>query len=158
MLRALILCLAELMLAGCAFRLPAAPPPLPTSTPTPEPAAAFESAYADVLTAYNAIGAVMRSGNLDEQFKDAAFRKRVQGLAQEWRTAANTLRYMEQPQGEKWDEAWPRITDAMAEYAYVASLIESAARENNPFLMLPGTGRLDLATSLLDEAMGILEK
>ena len=157
-MRTIALFLAAFLLAGCALRLPAAAPALPPPTPTPDAAAAFEAAYADVTAAYNAISAEMARPDLEAAFADPAFRGRVQTLAAEWREAANTVRYMEQPAGDKWAQAWPRITDAMAEFAEVASVTETAARENNPLLLLPGAGKLSAAMALLGEAMGILEE
>ena len=154
MLRVAILCLAVTLLAGCTMRLPAAPPP---ATPTPTAIVAFEAAYADMLTAYNALSAEMEGkDNTAATFADPAYRARLQELAAEWRTASNVVRYAEQPPGERWAKAWPRITDAMTEFAALATVVERAARDNDPVLMWGGGPRLGAAVALLDEAMGIL--
>ena len=156
-MRVIALLLAAILLTGCALRLPAAPPPLPTPTPTPDATAAFEAAYADMLAAYNALSAEMDGkDNTTAVFADADYRARLAELAADWRTASNAVRYAEQPAGERWAKAWPRITDAMAEFAALATLVEHAARDNDPTLMWGGGPRLAAAVALLDEAIGLL--
>ncbi len=151
----ILLLLAVLLLAACT--MPAAPPP-PAATPTPDPEAAFRDAYNAATFAYNAIRVEVNRDDLNDALNDPAFRERVQELARDWRTKSNDLRYMEQPPGEKWERAWPRIMDAMEEYAYVASVLEVAMRENTPLLMAQTTGRADMANALLNEAMEILRE
>lgn len=152
-MRTLLFVLLALLLAGCT--MPAASPPLPT--PAPDPVAEFRAAYAEFRAAYTAIAAKMERADMATAFDDPTFRADVLKLAQEWRAAANTVRYLEQPEGEKWAQAWPRIQDAMEEFASSASVIEQAAVDNNPFVLLGGGGRLGAAMALLNEAMVILE-
>lgn len=153
-MKAISFLLAALLLAACT--MPAAPPSLPTPTPTPDPEAAFDAAYADVEAGRAALKAAMQGVDPNEGLGDATQRAEIQRAAAEWRTAINALRYLEQPEGEKWERAWPRIVDAMAEFAFLASLIESAARDNNVFVLYQGSGRAEAAVALLDEAMAIL--
>lgn len=152
MQRLTLILLVALLLAGCT--MPAAPPRL--STPTPDPEAAFDAAYADVEAGRVALNAAMRDVDPNDGLGDATQRAEIQRAAAEWRTAINALRYLEQPAGEGWERAWPRITDAMAEFAFLASLIESAARDNNMFVLYQGSGRAEAAVALLEEAMEIL--
>ena len=155
MQRAFALLLAALLLTACR---PVTVPQLPAATPTPDPEAAFRDAYNAATFAYNAIRVEVNRDDLNDALNDPAFRERVQEMARDWRTKSNDLRYMEQPPGEKWERAWPRIMDAMEEYAYVASVLEVAMRENTPLLMAQTTGRADMANALLNEAMEILRE
>lgn len=161
-MRTMIALIALLVLTGCHVVIVPVPVAVENGLTVPDlapaPADSFETAYAEVQRTYDAIAAAMQSPGFDASFEDADFRAQVVTLAQEWRAASNGVRYMPQPDGEQWATAWPRIVDAMDEFAYVASLIESAARENNRFIMLPGMGRLDMANALLTEAMTILGK
>ena len=115
----------------------------------------FDAKYAAVAKSFDAISLKM-TGYDEASFQDPAFRAEIVRLAQEWRTASNALRYMPKPAGEKWDIVWPMITDAMSDYAFVASILESAARENSPLLLLQAAGRIDNAKALLKDAFRLL--
>ena len=155
-MRILALLLAALLLTGCAFRLPAAPPSLPT--PTPDPPQMFDANYAAFSAAYMALRAHLGAAGSMADFDaaDADWRADLTRLGQEWRATIDAIREQPQPDGAQWAEAWPMIQEAMDDCSYTATAAISAGEQNNPYLLIPTTERMANAMNLLTEAMRML--
>ena len=156
-MRIVTLLLAALLLAGCAMRLPAAPP-LPAPTPTPDPAALFHANYAAFSDAYTALKTHLDAADSMGDFTDADadWRADLTRLGQEWRATIDAIREQPQPDGAQWAEAWPMIQEAMDDCSYTATAAISAGEQNNPYLLIPTTERMANAMNLLTEAMRML--
>ena len=150
-MRFAILLLAALLLTGCT--VPAAPPLLPTPSPTPDALAVYRAAYAEFQDAYLTLARRMDS----PRYEDATWRAETARLAREWRGTVEALQAAEQPAGAEWAQAWPLIQDAMDEFIYVAGAVENAAEQNNEWLTLPARERLANGVNLLVEAKRIVE-
>lgn len=162
MLRLAAITLLALLLAGCQVIVIPVPivrkaTPAPVAQATPPPAAPagadFAANYAAVQAGFDALRVQLDA----PAYADPAWQAETIRLAQEWRTAIDTVRAMPQPEGEAWAAAWPLVMAAMDDFAYSAGAVEGAAEQGNQSLLLPVYAKLANAINLMTEATRILE-
>lgn len=177
MMRIVLLAVFTLVLSGCqvvfvpipldveraqtAIAEAATPMVFPTPTPSPDLTGAlgtqadrdtFKAKYNALDVPYKALYAQLDAIN----FSDPVWRDKTTQAAQAWRAAIDDLRNMPQPQGTRWDAAWPVLMQGLDEYAAAAGAVESATTMNDPVLMEPARGHLIDGVNLVGEAMRLL--
>lgn len=109
--------------------------------------------------AYDAMGEqwhVIRTQLDAPNWQDEEWCKSTEAAAHDWRKTIDTLRDMPQPEGDRWDEAWPVFQSGMDKMAEAAGSIETAAQLKSSVLMKSAPDLIISGVNLAAEAMRIL--